>query len=139
MPLTVTMLCFHIPLTRLGRLGERYSSSSGSGRSPVAKRILVQFTAKIRKSVKVLPTYTKCPMSMQHFWATVCKTVPSVLPDRCPVCDVVVLWPNGWMDQLKMKLGMQVYASALPHCVRWGPCSPSPKGTEHPIFGPYLL
>jgi len=25
------------------------------------------------------------------------------------------------------------------HCVRWGPKSPSPKGTETPIFGPRLL
>jgi len=24
----------------------------------------------------------------------------------CPVCDVGVLWPNGWM--IKMKLGMEV-------------------------------
>jgi len=26
-----------------------------------------------------------------------------------------------------------------PHCVRWGPSSPSPKGAQPPIFGPYLL
>ena len=33
------------------------------------------------------------------FWTTVCKTVHHVLSDRCPpVCDVGVLWPNGWMD-----------------------------------------
>jgi len=42
------------------------------------------------------------------FWATVCKTVQAMLSDRCPVlsvCDIGLLWPNGWM---KMKLGMQV-------------------------------
>jgi len=39
------------------------------------------------------------------FWATVCKTVRPILPDRslicmfCPVCNVAVLCPNGWMDQ----------------------------------------
>jgi len=22
-----------------------------------------------------------------------------MLLDRCPVCDVGVLWPNGWTDQ----------------------------------------
>jgi len=30
------------------------------------------------------------------------KTVHPILSDRCPalsVCDVGVLWPNGWMDQ----------------------------------------
>jgi len=40
------------------------------------------------------------------FWATVCITVRPMLSDRCPVfpvclsvCDVGVLWPNGWMDR----------------------------------------
>jgi len=37
------------------------------------------------------------------FWATICKTVGPMLSDRClclsPVCDVGVLWTNGWMDQ----------------------------------------
>ena len=37
-----------------------------------------------------------------HFWATVCKTVRPMLSDRClscSVCNVGVLWPNGWTDQ----------------------------------------
>jgi len=41
---------------------------------------------------------------LKHFWATVCKTVRPMLSDRClscPVCDVAVLWPNGWMNQDK--------------------------------------
>jgi len=37
------------------------------------------------------------------YWATVCKTVRPMLSDRClscpSVCDVGVLWPNGWLDQ----------------------------------------
>jgi len=40
------------------------------------------------------------------FWATVCKTVRPMLSDGClsclfdcPICDVGVLWPNGWMDK----------------------------------------
>jgi len=41
--------------------------------------------------------------NVYNFWATVCKTVRPVLWDRClsvlSVCDVGVLWPNGWMDQ----------------------------------------
>jgi len=39
-------------------------------------------------------------------WATVCKAVRLMLSDRClivlsvlSVCDVGVLWRNGWMDQ----------------------------------------
>jgi len=36
-----------------------------------------------------------------HFWATVCTTAPyDIGPSSCPsLCDVGVLWPNGWMDQ----------------------------------------
>jgi len=41
-----------------------------------------------------------------YFWATICKTVHPMLSDSClsvqsvcPVCNVGVLWPNGWMDQ----------------------------------------
>jgi len=57
----------------------------------------------------------------------------------CTVCNVGVLWPNGWTDQ------DETWHAGRPrpwlHCVRWGPSSPSPKGeeTESPIFGPYLL
>jgi len=43
------------------------------------------------------------------FWATVCKTVRPMLSDRCPVCpvcDVGVLWSNGWIDQ--DETGMEV-------------------------------
>ena len=41
-----------------------------------------------------------------NFWATVYKTVRPSPSYRCPVCDVGVLWPNGWT--IKMKLGKQV-------------------------------
>ena len=47
----------------------------------------------------------------------------------CPVCDVGVLWPNGWTDQ-----DQTWRAGSLrpwPHCLRWEPSSASPKG-EHP-------
>ena len=42
-------------------------------------------------------TLTTC-----YFLATLCKTVRPMLSERCPVpsvCDVGVLWPNGWTDQ----------------------------------------
>jgi len=70
-------------------------------------------------------------------WFALCyrTIVLSVL--SCPVCNVGVLWPNGWMDQ------DETWHSGRPrpwtHCVRWGPNSPCPKRTEPPIFGPYLL
>jgi len=78
------------------------------------------------------------------FWATVCKTVRPMLSVRCqsvclscPVCDVGVLWPNGWTDQDETWHAGR--PRPWPHCVRWGPSSPSPKGHSPPIFGPYLL
>ena len=48
--------------------------------------------------------------NLNQFWATVCKTVRPMLSVRClsvclsclsvcPVCNVGVLWPNGWSDQ----------------------------------------
>ena len=63
--------------------------------------------------------------------SVVCLSVLSVLS----VCDVGVLWPNGWTDQYETW-----HAGRLrpwPHCVRWGPTSPL-KGHSPPIFGPYL-
>ena len=75
----------------------------------------------------------------RYFWAAVRKTVRPVLSNRCsvcPVCDVGVLWPNGWMDQ------DATWYSDRPqprrHCVRLGP-SPPPckKGAQQPpLFGP---
>ena len=55
----------------------------------------------------------------------------------CPVCNVGVLCPNGWMDEDKTWLAGR--PRPWPHCVRWGPRSPSPKWAQPPIFGPYLL
>jgi len=78
----------------------------------------------------------------QHVWATVCKTVRPMLPDRClsvlSVGNVGVLWPNGWTDQ------DETWRAGTPRtwhqCVRWGPSSPSPKGHSlNPIFGPCPL
>ena len=76
-------------------------------------------------------------------WATVCKTVhPTLWPLSNPVClsvcNVGVLWPNGWMDQ--DETWHTGRPRPWPHCVRWGPSSPSPKrGQSPPIFGPFLL
>ena len=55
----------------------------------------------------------------------------------CPFCDVGVMWPNGWMDQDETRYACR--PRPWPHCVRWGPSSPSHKGHSPSIFGPYLL
>ena len=74
------------------------------------------------------------------FWATVCKTVRPMLSDRClscPVCDVGVLWPNGWTDPDETwQAGRSL---PWPHCDRLRSRSPSLKEAQAPIFGPYLL
>jgi len=70
------------------------------------------------------------------FWATVCKTVRPMLLDRCLSVlsvKVGVLWPNGWTDQDETGHGGR--PRPRPHCVRWGPSSPSPKGAQPPILG----
>jgi len=65
-----------------------------------------------------------------------CLSVLSCLP-VLSVRDIAELWTNGWMDQ-----GATWYAGRprpRPHCVRWGPSSPSSKGAQPPIPGPCLL
>jgi len=59
----------------------------------------------------------------------------SVVCPVCPVlsvCDVRALWPNGWTDQDETWHAGR--ARPWPHCVRWGPSSPSPKGAQPPQF-----
>jgi len=54
----------------------------------------------------------------------------------CPVlsvCNVGVLWPNGWRDQDETWRGGR--PRPWPHCVRWGPSS-LPKGAQPPNFQP---
>jgi len=76
------------------------------------------------------------------FWATVCRTVRPMLSDRCPVlyvcpvCDVGVLWPNGWMDQDETWHGGRPWP--WPHCVRSDP-APLSIGHSPTLFGPCLL
>jgi len=48
------------------------------------------------------------------------------------VCNIGVLWPNGWMDQDETLRAGRPWP--WPHCVRWGPSSPSPKRGQSPQF-----
>ena len=45
----------------------------------------------------------------------------------CPVCNVRVLWPKGWMEQDETWHAGRPRPS--PHCIRWGPTSPPQRGT----------
>jgi len=44
------------------------------------------------------------------------------------VCDVGVLWRNGWMDQDEIWYGDR--HQSRPHYVRWGPSSPHQKEAQ---------
>jgi len=53
----------------------------------------------------------------------------------CPVSNVGVLWPNGWTDQDETWHAGRPWP--WPHCVRWRPSSPSPKGAQ-PQFSAHV-
>jgi len=68
-------------------------------------------------------------MKYGDFWATVCKTVRPMLSDRWPVClsvclsvcpvwDVGLFWPNGWVHQNETWHAGR--PRPWPHCVRRG-------------------
>jgi len=53
-----------------------------------------------------------------------------MLSDRCPVCpvsNVGVLWPNDLMDENETWHAYRPWPR--PHRVRWGPSSPTERGT----------
>jgi len=59
----------------------------------------------------------------------------TVVLSVCPVCNIGVLWPNGWMDQDATWYGGRPRPSR--HCVRWAPSSIPRKGAQQPpLFGP---
>jgi len=65
------------------------------------------------------------------------QTVVLSILSVCPVCNVGVLWPNGWTDQDETwRAGRP---RPRPHCVTRRPSFLSPKGAQPPIFGPCLL
>jgi len=61
-----------------------------------------------------------------------------MLSDRClyvlSVCDVDVLWPNGWMDQDETWHGGR--SRPRPHCFRWGTQLPLSRRGTAPNFRP---
>jgi len=71
------------------------------------------------------------------FWATVSEIVHPILSDHClsvcPICDVGILWRNGWW--IKMKLGM-VVGLGLSHIVLDGTQTPQ-RGTA-PQFSAHV-
>jgi len=60
---------------------------------------------------------------------SVCLSVLSVC---LSVANIGVLWPNGWMDQVKTWHAGR--SRPWPQCFIWGPSSPSQKGHSPPQF-----
>jgi len=117
---------------------DRMLSASASGGLDL--KLKASCLSQVQMGRKFCQFLLPCKLLKYAFWATVCKTVRPMLLDRClpvcPVCDVGVLWPNGWMDQHATWYGGR--PPPWPHCVRWGPRSP--KGAQQPpIFDPCLL
>ena len=91
-------------------------------------------------------------VAADSFWATVCKTVRPMLSDRClcvcpvlssvsclsctvpSVCDVGVLWPNGFTDQDETWHAGR--PRPWPHVLGGDPASPPLKGHSPPNFWP---
>ena len=59
-----------------------------------------------------------------------------VLP-ICPICNIDVLWPNGWMDQDATWYGGRPQPRI--YCIRWGPSSPTERGTALTAFRPMSI
>jgi len=65
------------------------------------------------------PSNTKSPGPRPKNWFALCYG--TVVLCARSVCDVGVLWPNGWMDQDETFDGGR--PRPRPDCVRWGPSS----------------
>jgi len=63
-----------------------------------------------------------------------------MLSDRClSVLSATLVYCGQMVGRIKMKLGVQVGLGPGHIVLDGDPASPPPKGTQSPIFGPYLL
>ena len=119
----------------------------------LANAVRILFTVNVqccRPLANEIKPRRKCHIStvggQKYFWATVCKTVRPMLSVRClsvcpvcpvlSVCDVHALWPNGWTDQDETWHAGR--PRPWPHCVRWEPSCPSPKGHSPHQLSAYI-
>ena len=106
--------------------------------SRVLRTLTPQIISTINCWFSRLPSQTKARTGFPvyvGFWATVCKTVRPMLLDLS-VCDVGVLWPNGWMDQ-----DANLYGSKSRPTSRYMRTQlPPERGTAAPqLFGLFIV
>jgi len=78
---------------------------------------------------------------MRQYWGSPYATGPLSCLSSLSVCNVGVLWPNGWMDQDAIWYGGRPRFRR--HCVRSESSSPTERdrtvNSPPPLFGPCLL
>jgi len=83
---------------------------------------LIQFFSN--NATNLHPSTTHSTTVLPH------KMAIALRPQICDVTSPYVLWPNGWMDKDATWYGDR--PRPRPHCVRWGPTSPTERGTTTP-------
>jgi len=78
---------------------------------------------------------------LSDLWATVCKTVCTMLSDCLSILSVTLVYCGQTVGWIKMKLGTEVGLGPGHIVLDGDPAPPQPKGhsPEPPIFGPCLL
>jgi len=106
--------------------------------STIFRTVLVKCTVLFSRitSIKCIPYVVFGRRFVKRF-ALCCQTVVCLFVLSClSVCDVGVLWPNGWTDQDETwRAGRP---QPWPHFVRWGPTSPPQKGGGAPEFSAHV-
>jgi len=86
--------------------------------------------------MKVWHTENQVLIFGQPLQVTICLCYGTIVLSVPSVCNVGVLWPNGWMDQ------DATWYRGRPrprrHCVKWGPSFPNEKGHRSPHFSAHL-
>jgi len=78
------------------------------------------------------PFVKRFALCYRTVFLSVCPVLSCPVLSCLSVCDVGVLWPNGSMDQDETWHAGR--PRPWPHCIGWGPSSPSSKGTQPPIL-----
>jgi len=91
--------------------------------------------ATINNHTYCLACYCHCSVFGQPFVKRFTLCYQTVVCHVCPVCDVGVLWPNGWMDEDATWYGGRPRPRRL---LDGDPAPPPQKGGRGPQFSPHV-